>query len=412
MTGATSARAGLGGVGAATIFSALSGYAVLFVAARSLGAERYDIFAVYWAAFFALTGIVNGLMHETTRAVHAARAEGRGPAQAGGARPTIAACLIGGAVAVVVLASSPLWAEDLVPQSTGLGVGLLALAIASFALQAALSGALSGSGRWGHYAVLLAVDAGLRLVVALAAVWLGAPEVGLLIATVCGSLTWLLLVCSSPAARAALRLRADVAPGPFFARIAQAMFAASATAALVVGFPVLLKAAATDEDPAMLGGLILAVTLTRAPLLVPLTSFQNAIVVHFADRRASGAKALALPVAAVLGVAAAGAAAAWAVGPPILAFMGEGFEVPGPVLALLTMASGTTAALFLSGSAALAHEVHGSYVLGWWAATLASLGLLLVPLDLTSRTVLALSAGPLLGLGWHAVAIAWTRRSR
>lgn len=404
----TAARSGLTGVAGATVFSAASGYLVLFIAARSLGAERYDVFAVYWSAFFALTGIVNGLMHESTRAVHAALESDRRD----GARPAIVATVVGAAVALLVLLSAPFWAERLVPEHTGVGVGLLAAAIASFTLQAALSGALSGSGRWGLYGALLTIDAALRLVVALAAALLGLPEIGLLVATVCGSVTWLLLVALSPGCRAALRLRADVALRPFLARVLQAMVAASATAALVVGFPVLLKATAGAEDPQVLGGLILAVTLTRAPLLVPLTSFQNAIVVHFADRREARARALALPVVAVLGVAVLGAAAAWLVGPPILAFMGEGFDVPGARLAGLTVASGTTAALFLSGAAALAHERHGAYVLGWWAATIATLALLLLPLDLSTRTIVALLAGPLIGIGWHAVAIARTGKAR
>lgn len=408
MTRPATARAGLSGVAGATVFSAASGYLVLFVAARSLGADRFDIFAVYWSAFFALTGVVNGLMHESTRAVHAAVTTER----RGGARPILAAVVIGAAVAVLVLATSPIWAGRLVPEHTGLGVGLLAAAIASFTIQAALSGALSGAGRWGHYGTLLTVDAALRLVVAAAAAALGFPEVGLLVATVCGSVTWIVLVLLSPTCRDALRLRADVPLRPFLARVGQAMVAASATAVLVVGFPVLLKATAVGEDPRILGGLILAVTLTRAPLLVPLTSFQNAIVVHFADRRAAGARALVLPVLAVLGIAALGAAAAWVVGPPILAFMGEGFDMPGAELAGLTLASGSTAALFLSGSAALAHERHGGYVLGWWAATIAALALLLLPLDLSARTIVALLVGPMLGIAWHTVEIVRAGRRR
>jgi hypothetical protein len=408
VTRRVTARSGLTGVAGATVFSAVSGYLVLFVAARSLGAERFDIFAVYWSAFFALTGIVGGLMHESTRAVHA----GLAGARPDGARPVVAAAGIGAIVAVVVLASSPLWAERLVPEHTGLGVGLLAAAIASFTLQAALSGALSGDGRWGLYGTLLAVDAALRLAVAVVATALGLPEVGLLVATVCGSITWMLLVALSPTCRRTLSLRADVTMRPFLVRAGQAMVAASATAVLVVGFPVLLKATAVGEDARVLGCLILAVTLTRAPLLVPLTSFQNAIVVHFAERRPAGVRALLLPVLGVLGVAAVGAGAAWLVGPPILAFMGEGFAMPGSQLAGLTLASGATAALFLSGSAALAHERHGAYVLGWWAATIAAVALLLLPLDLPTRTTVALMAGPLLGIGWHAVAIGRAERAR
>ena len=51
-----------------------------------------------------------------------------------------------------------------------------------------------------------------------------------------------------------------------------------------MGFPVLLKA--TSGIWARTGGVvILAVTLTRAPLLVPLTAMQGNLIAHFVDQR-------------------------------------------------------------------------------------------------------------------------------
>ena len=67
--------------------------------------------------------------------------------------------------------------------------------------------------------------------------------------------------------------------------------AAGASAILVMGFPVLLKA--TSGDLGATGGVvILAVTLTRAPLLVPLTAMQGNLIAHFVDQRAERLRAL------------------------------------------------------------------------------------------------------------------------
>ncbi|KAE8764563.1 polysaccharide biosynthesis protein [Georgenia thermotolerans] len=396
-------------VAVATVFAALSGYAILVMAARSLGAADYDVFAVFWAAFFALGGVVNGLMHETTRAVSNLRRP-LPPGQ--GALPVAAGALVAALVASVVVAGAPVWAPRIIPDHTSLGTALLATGIASFTLQGVLCGALSGVARWRWYAVVLAVDAGLRLAAAGAAVLLDRAETGLMVATVVGTATWLLMVALVPSARQALRLRVPLPLTGLLRRAAQAMVAASATAVLVVGFPVLLQVTARDAAPPVVGGLVLAVTLTRAPLLVPLTSFQNAIVVHFVRRQSMGARALLGPVLGVLAVAALGAGAAWLVGPRILALMGEGFDVPGPTLAALTAGAGTTAALVVSGSAALAFERHSGYMIGWWVATGVAVTVLLLPAPLTGRAIAALLVGPLVGLVWHAAVIARAGQDR
>src|SRR5699024_1780828 len=89
----------------ATLFAAAAGYVVMLVAGRALGPADYPLFATYWGAFFALGGVANGLMQETTRAVRSARrgraaradparrpADGAGPGRARGREhPRVAA---------------------------------------------------------------------------------------------------------------------------------------------------------------------------------------------------------------------------------------------------------------------------------------------------------------------------------
>ena len=91
----------------------------------------------------------------------------------------------------------------------------------------------------------------------------------------------------------------------FLRGAAHSIAAAGASAILVMGFPVLLKA--TSGDLGAAGGVvILAVTLTRAPLLVPLTAMQGNLIAHFVDQRAERLRALVAPAAVVAGLGAVG----------------------------------------------------------------------------------------------------------
>ncbi|MDO8393083.1 MAG: polysaccharide biosynthesis protein [Dietzia sp.] len=427
----TAGRRAAGGMRAltlATVFAAASGYLVMLVAGRALGPADYPLFATYWGAFFALGGVANGLMQEATRAVRSARVgptpdtvrlghapapdtRGHAPAPGTGGRVRLlpAGLMLGLALAAVVAVSAPAWPALGLPTFSGVGVAVMAVGILGFSLQAATAGALSGSERWGLYAVLLTVDAALRLVVAGLAWWAGDAGLGFALATVAGTLTWALMVSLSPATREALARALDVGRRRFWRNTASAMLASAGTAALVVGFPVFVTATVRETDPApLVGAVILAITLTRAPLLVPLTSFQSAIIVYFVQRRELGPRALAAPLGLVTAVGLVGAGAAWLVGPWLIRVLfGAEFELPGAVLAALTAASVGTAALMVTGNAALAFDRHLLYNLGWWVAVLAALILLVsVPGPLDVRSAIALLAGPGIGVVVHVAGLA------
>nr|WP_075844811.1 hypothetical protein [Dietzia timorensis] len=451
----------------ATLFAALSGFVILPIAGRALGAENVDGFQAFWALFFALGGVANGLMQETTRAVRsattvtgatgaagaagAAGATDRGIAQSANGATAIheiavgpesglaagraiaapsstptyplartyplprtrnllwSGLAVGLALATLVALSGPAWHSLGLDPHGGAAVAILAAGICSFSLQAAVAGALSGTQRWNIYAVLLTIDAGLRLLAALAAWALGVPHLAFEITTVVGALTWIGMVAALPAVREALRSPIDVGPGKFWTSTIQAMAAGAGTSVMVTGFPLLVTATAgAGDDRVLMGATINAILLTRAPLLVPLTSFQSAIIVWFVERREQGLRALGIPFSAVIGVGVVGAAAAWIVADPIVRLIyGDEFGLPGAVFAGLTAASVGTAALMISGNAALAFERHAVFNIGWWVAVAASVGLLLVlPLELDTRATLALLAGPIVGAVVHCLGIA------
>ena len=121
------------------------------------------------------------------------------------------------------------------------------------------------------------------------------------------------------------------------------------------------------------GVVILAVTLTRAPLLVPLTAMQGNLIAHFVDERTNRLRALIAPAAIVGGIGAVGVLAAGLVGPWLLRVgFGPQYHASSALLAWLTAAAVAIAMLTLTGAATVAAALHRAYSLGWVGATVAS----------------------------------------
>jgi O-antigen/teichoic acid export membrane protein len=397
-------RGSVARVGAATVATALCGYAVLYLAARDLEPAGFSIFSVFWGAFGLVTGAANGLLQEATREV---RSVGDAEVVSGPrTHPMRVAATVGVVAAIVIAASSPLWSGHVFVQSQWLSVALLSVGLAGFCLHATLLGMLAGVGRWTQYGALMVTDAGMRVAVAVATFLIGWGLVGYLWATVAGAMAWLILLIASPSTRAAASLLTSGSTTTFLRGAAHSIAAAGASAILVMGFPVLLKA--TSGDLGATGGVvILAVTLTRAPLLVPLTAMQGNLIAHFVDQRTERLRALVAPAVFVAALGAVGVVLAGVFGPWLLRVaFGEEYRAGGALLAWLTTAAIVMALLTLTGAAAVAAALHRAYAAGWISATLASMLLLLLPLGLETRTVIALLCGPLVGIAVHLGALA------
>ncbi|MCT7657989.1 hypothetical protein N4S67_06095 [Mycobacterium sp. CPCC 205710] len=402
-------RGSVARVGAATALSALCGYAVLYLAARDLEPAGFSVFGVFWGAFGLATGAAFGLLQEATREVRSARyiEVAVGPRTL----PVRVAALVGVAAAVVIVVSAPLWSGHVFVSARWLSVALLSVGLAGFCLHATLLGMLAGLNHWTQYGALMVADAVLRVLVAAATFVVGWGLVGYLWATVAGAVAWLIMLVASPVTREAGRLLTPGGTATFLRGASHSIAAAGASAILVMGFPVLLKA--TSDDLGATGGVvILAVTLTRAPLLVPLTAMQGNLIAYFVDQRAGRLRALAGPAGLVIGVGLLGVVAAGTVGPWLLrAGFGADYRADGALLAWLTAAAVAIALLTLTGAATVAVALHRAYSLGWVSATLASTLLLLLPLSLETRTVVALLCGPFVGIAVHLGALARTRPS-
>ena len=398
-------------VGAATALSALCGYAVLYLAARDLEPAGFSVFGVFWGAFGLASGAAFGLLQETTREIrslHSAVHAGTGAdPDAERTHPLRIATGVGLAAAALIALTSPLWSAHVFVEDRFLSVALLSVGLAGFCLHTTLLGALAGVDRWSEYGALMVTDAVLRVAVAAATFAVGWGLGGYLWATVAGSIAWLLMLLASPTTRAAARLRAPGTTVTFLRGAGHSIAAAGASAVLVMGFPVLLKATSDGDLGAAGGVVILAVTLTRAPLLVPLTAMQGNLIAHFVDQRTHRLRALVVPAAVVGALGAVGVVLAGVFGPWLLqeAFGAE-YVADGALLAWFTAAAVAIALLTLTGAATVAAALHRGYAAGWLSATVASALLLLLPLDLEVRTVVALLCGPLLGMAVHLAALA------
>ncbi|OBG73144.1 hypothetical protein A5714_02055 [Mycobacterium sp. E2462] len=408
------ARGSVARVGTATAVTALCGYAVIYLAARDLAPAGFSVFGVFWGAFGLVTGAANGLLQETTREIRSTRHLSEVAALAVPDRPRThplrVAGLVGLAAAVVIAGSSPLWGGRVFVEHRWLSVVLLSVGLAGFCVHATLLGMLAGTDQWTRYGALMVTDAVIRVAVAATTVVLGWRLVGFLWATVAGAVAWLLLLAASPAARATARLPAPGSTATFLRGAAHSITAAGASAILVMGFPVLLKLTSAELGPQG-GVIILAVTLTRAPLLVPLTAMQGNLIAHFVDERSHRVRALLAPAAIVGGIGGLGVLAAGVLGPWLLRVgFGQQYQASSALLAWLTAAAVAIAMLTLTGAAAVAAALHRAYALGWVGATVASGLLLLLPLPLESRTVIGLLCGPVVGIGVHLAALSRAAR--
>ncbi|MDN6386472.1 MAG: hypothetical protein L0J86_02170, partial [Corynebacterium sp.] len=330
-------------------------------------------------------------------------------------RPMAVAAGLAVVVATVVAASGPLWAGRILPDGSGLagaGVVLMAVGLASYTFQAAVCGLLSAAMRWTTFAWLISVDSAVRIVLALIAWAAGWQLLAFLLVTVVGAATWLGLLLVSPSSRRLLH--GDVGTAEFLRRTCKAMLASGANAVLITGFPVLITfTSGADVSPGALAAVITAVTLTRAPLLVPLQRFQPALIVHLPAHRDRVLRACVLPATVIVATAAVGGVAAYGLARPLMLLFFDEELVSSPVvLAALTVASASTALLMVTGSAAHAAERHSLYLAGWAVATVAAVALLSVDASPEVRAVLTLGLAPLTGVVVHVVALTLSRPAR
>lgn len=386
-------------VGVGSLIAAISTYLLNILAARTLSLTEATGFLTNLALLFFFYGIVVAVTTEFTRSVAASVQTGvaEGP-------PALPVTLgIAAAAGVVVLVTSPIWPR------TGLSLTmtlLIAVGVMGYTVHSGICGVLSGAGRWGTMSMLVGSEGLGRVGFALVALAVGATSDRLLGAVIAAAFVWVAVVLASAPTRQALHVRLDGALRVQIPRFAAAFAAQGASVALTVSYPVLLKWTTAPAAYDTSAPLLLAISLTRAPLMIPLMAYQSMILAYFVRAPQRAGRGLIAVAGALLGVGLVGAALAWLIGPPILTWMvSPEYFVDGAMMAVLTVSAAGLAMVTVTGAVTQALALHKWFVGGWLTALAVSVLLLLVPGSLSERAAWSLAAGPVAGCLVHAWAI-------
>lgn len=388
----------------ATAVSGAAAFLVQIGVARLIpSADDVAVFLTFWSTMFIFFGLMSGISVETTRATSAARRLTAPPGPKVGWVGAVVGVGLGGLLA----ASAPLWGPVVFPRSGTVLALIVAVSALGYALHAVVSGALVGLHHWRTYSTLIMADSALRLVFVLAVAVLGGTLVGPAAGAAAAAFTWIGFVVFSGATRRAVAARADVPTLSFARRLGAASLANGASALLAVGFPTLLSITSAHDEIVTATPLLVAITLTRAPLMIPLNAFQGVAVSHVVGHQEQGVRAIARYIWIIIGVGLVGTLLAWTVGPFLmeLLFSKPEYRVDGAVLAGLTLATVGLAVLTLTGAVCQALARHRAFVSGWLAAAAVATALLLLPATIEVRSIVALLVGPLAGIAVHLVAL-------
>ncbi len=378
---------------------------------RVLGPESYAALMVVWGLVMLEIGVLLGLQQEVARAVASQQRDQEQP-HAGGSRVVDLGLRVGLVGALAWLLTSPVWGERL------FGVHWLSMSVAmalgcvGYSVYAVVNGTLAGRELWSDYALSIATDAALRLVLVLPVMLLGIGLAGQSWALNAAALAWVLLLVRS-GFRNAVTARVPGSLGTLAGGATHAMVATGCSAVLISGFPVLLRLTSNGPLGPEAGVLLAAVVATRGPLLLPLSAFQALLLTRLVLNRDRVWSILGRLLGLVVGVTLVGMLGAYVLGPLLLRLLyGGQFRIqPGP-LALLVLAAGLIAAQTLTGAALMAQGRHRLFAAGWLVSALVVVALLSLDLSVTARSALALNVGPLVGMTVNLCSLASQPRRR
>ncbi len=400
--GRTSAG-GLSVVLVAIAVAGATGYLIHLVVPAFTDDSGYIAFSVFWSATFLVNIAVSGVQQEIARA---SRPRTSDTATSHGRTLWVFAGVSAAVVVIVVAATSPLWAPAVFAAHGAPLATALVVAAAGSTLVAVVTGAYYGLRRWRSVAAIIVGDALLRLGCIALVLAAGLGIVGL---------AWAIALPFTVAFVGAAvitgrSLSRDLDLDAGVARLARnslsTVGAATATGVMTSGLPLLLGITSLGADPAMLASLILVITLSRAPLIIPLQAVQSYLIVAFRDApdRVRGRLVRwGAMLAAVTGILAV---AAGLFGPVVLGWLYRGrYALDGLAFAVILASAGFTAVLFLTGPAVLARSAHGWYAAGWATSSAVLVAMLLLPLGDPARVLLAICVAPAVGSAVHVAGL-------
>ncbi|WP_185173814.1 hypothetical protein [Rothia nasimurium] len=394
---------------ASSIISAGTTFLVTWLAARSLTVEDNKDFLVFWSLTSLVFATLLGVQQESARLIgshHLSKGNSASVPRQRTYNPLVVATWVGLTCALIFAALTPVWLGTVLPAGDWRTALLITLVTAVYACHVYCIGAMAGTRSWTEYALLISTGGIFCFLCTLLVSVVGGGLLAFQLSFLATAFLWLIFVAFSPRVRSATRLRLVGRPGAAYRSMLLAVGTAVAMAAMSTGFPIFLEATsskAETESDALLAAIILGISITRAPIMMPLQAFQGVAVSYFLAHAQRPTAALLKPVGALLALGAVGAGAAYLLGPWLFDEIYEKYagQLNGAFLAALTFAAALLAVTTLSGTAALAMGAHRIYLAGWVVTVVVAFGCLLLPLDLETKTVVALMASPVIGAAAH-----------
>jgi O-antigen/teichoic acid export membrane protein len=382
-------------VGAGLAILGGGSFAHLAVAGHTLPTAGMAQMSVLWSLVFLLgLGVFFPVEQELIRLVSARTAAGQGigPVVRRGATLALGIAMV--LLAAFTLAAGPL-ASRLFGGDTTM-VAVLGGATVALAVTAVSRGTLAGLGRFGSYGRQLAVDGGLRVLLACALGAAGART----------PVPYGLILIAAPLLAVAVTLRpllAQLHPGPpadwraMGGRLGL-LIATMLLAQVVINVAVINVRLLSPGDPALTGALLAAVVLARVPLFV-FTAVQTSLLPGLCGALAAGERAryrllLGRTCAAVTVLGLVGGVPAIILGPWLTRVLFAARPVLGSA-AFAWLAAGTLCYMLalVLGQGVLALGRHRDQMLAWLAGVAVLTAITLASGPVTLRVVIAYTAG-------------------
>ncbi|GAA2530181.1 membrane protein [Microbacterium mitrae] len=388
----------------ATVIAGAIGYLIQGVVPGFLGAADYATFGAFWAITYLLVSALSGVQQELTRVSHTVVPNDSRARWPLAARFILATAIIAAVIVAVVF--FPLSETVLGKNTAGLAAPL-AIAVFGYTLVAGLSAALYGTRNWRGVAAMTVADSAIRLILMAGVLALGLGMTALGWAVALPFLLAAVILFLVVGGRVRRQLRVDATARTLVSGTLSTVAAAFATGILISGLPFLLRASASATDVTLVASLMLVITLTRAPLVVPVMALQSYLIVQF-RARPEHARATVMRYAGMLFFVAAMLAtvAAW-IGPGLLQWLYRGEYALGAVdFAIIVLSAGLTGVMCITAPAVLAVGKHAAYVSGWALAAVITIATLFLPLGNWHAQVLAaIVLAPAAGAVFHLLSL-------
>jgi len=388
-----------------------SNFVFLALATRDLGDVRVAPLGVAWTLLNAIgIGLFQPLEQEAGRRLAARRAV-TGEARADLrylVRLALGACAAAAVAAFVLL--GPI--ADLVFHDRRDMVVVLVLGLVGQAVAYLARGVLAGSGRFPRYGVQLLADGVLRAAGASALFVVGSAEGAygavLVLAPVLAT-----LVATTP--RAVGHAVTGAPDGTGRRERMGALVAASATGQVLANVgPVAMAVLAADDQQALSGRFVNAVTVARIPLFLfaaVQAIFLPSLAALLARRDGPGfARSMRRATVATTGLGGIGVLGVWVLGAPVMDLI-FGFHLGAGLLALVAASAGLFMLAQVAAQGLLAHHADAVVAVGWSVGLVATLAALALPGDLATRVAVALCVGSAVAAAAHAVSLRSVHRA-